>query len=311
MCKLFGICEVENKKNAEMFTKNVIPSVVKTDNHGLGIMRLGENGVHMQRWLEPPTLVRTKKSTALLRYEAALKHQQNEAGRKSRELYAIAVHGRFATCTRSLQNTHPFYRNGSALMHNGVIPNANQFTQVLSTCDSEALLSQYVEMGVRNDPTRLTEALKNVHGYYAAIVFNDNGIVDIWRDETASLFLAHVRGVGVVFATTEEIIVTAAKKSKAYITGMDEILPYTAIRWTQGISPQISTFESDKVEALPAVVISSADETAWKKDEWWRQEEDRNHKRPMTEEEIIEEWQLTQLKTEGALPPDYRDEQYD
>ena len=242
MCKLFAIVEIESKKNAEMFAKKAIPLITKSDNHGLGIMRLGEKGVHVQRWLEPPTVMRRKESKQLEKYSTALKHQRNEEGNQSKNLYAIGIHGRFATCQRSLENTHPFYKEGSALMHNGIITNADKFKRTLSSCDSEALLSQYLENGVRGDAKRLTESLKDIEGYYASIVFNDNGTIDIWRDSTASLYIAHVRNVGVVIATTQEIIVQAAKKCKAFITGIDEVLPFASIRWTNGVNPRVSFF---------------------------------------------------------------------
>jgi predicted glutamine amidotransferase len=253
MCKLFAIVEIENQKNAELFAKKAIPIVTKSDNHGLGIMRLGERGVSIQRWLEPPKVLRAKKSAALFKYEKALRHQQNAEGVSSEKLYAIAIHGRFATCEKSLANTHPFYKGGAALMHNGIITNADKFTRTLSTCDSEALLSQYLEHDVKKDARNLTKSLDGVGGYYAAIVFNDNGIIDIWRDETATLFLAHVRGVGVVIATTAEIIVQTAKRCKAYITGIDEVLPGVTIRWTRGVYPRISTFEGRKPAYISTV----------------------------------------------------------
>lgn len=246
MCKLFAIVEIENQKNAEHFAKKAVPIVTETDNHGLGIMRLGERGVHIQRWLEPPKIVRRKESKALEKYYEALRHQKNEAGNKSEHLHAIAIHGRFATCARTLANVHPFYKDGTALMHNGIISNHEKFEKTLSTCDSEALLSQYIKHNVKKNPLNLTSMLDGVGGYYAAIVFNDNGNIDIFRDEAATLFMAHVKGVGVVIATTEEIIVKTAKRCKAFITGMDEILPGVAIRWVHGHSPRISTFESVK-----------------------------------------------------------------
>lgn len=253
MCKLFAVVEIENQKNAELFAKKAVPIITETDNHGLGIIRLGERGVHIQRWLEPPKVFRQKKSRALEKYYTALKHQQNEAGNKSEHLYALAIHGRFATCARTLQNVHPFYKDGTALMHNGIIHNAESYERTLSTCDSEALLSQYIKHNVKKNPLNLTDALDGVGGYYAAIVFNDNGNIDIWRDETATLFMAHVKGVGVVIATTAEIIVKTARRCKAYISGIDEILPGVTIRWTNGHSPRISTFESRK----PVVIMSS------------------------------------------------------
>ncbi len=242
MCKLFAIVEVENQHNAEMFAKKAIPYVTETDNDGLGIMRLGENGVFIKRWLEPPTVIRQKKSKHLLKYSKALKHQENEEGKVSNHLYALAIHGRFATCEKSMANTHPFFKKGVALMHNGIITNADKFDRTLSTCDSEALLTQYLGKFVDKNPLNLTSALEDINGYYAAIVFNNNGTIDIWRDGTATLFMAHIKHVGIVLATTQEIIMKTARKCKAYVSGIDEILPYTMIRWRNGVSPQISTF---------------------------------------------------------------------
>lgn len=266
MCKLFSIVEIEDKRNAELFAKHAIPLITKIDDDGLGIMRLGERGIHIQRWLEPPVVVRRKKSVVLEKYEKALLHQRNEEGTRSRNLYAIAVHGRLATCARSLENTHPFYREGTALMHNGIISNASNYPHPLSTCDSEALLSQYLKFEVRKDVTKLEESLRGVGGYYAAIVFNENGTVDIYRDDMATLYMAHVRDVGVVIATTQEIIVNTARKLKAHITGIDEILPNTVIRWHNGVSPQILPFASYK----PLVIIKPNDKTDPDRPKWAR-----------------------------------------
>lgn len=312
MCKLFAIVEVEDKKNAELFAKAAIPNITETDNHGLGIMRLGERGVHIQRWLEPPTVVRRKESPALAKYYDALRHQQNEAGNRSKELHAIAIHGRFATCARSLQNTHPFYKDGAALMHNGVIPNPEKFERTLSTCDSEVLLTQYLKHNVRKNPLNLTAALEGVGGYYAAIVFNDNGAIDIWRDDTATLFMAHVKHVGVVIATTKEIITKTARRCKAYITGIDEILPYAAIRWTSGHSPRIGMFESikpiERIGTYGSDIIelhkNSVSDAA--KEHWWDLEE-MAEARAMRdeyedkEEKRVREWQRQEDEDERKL----------
>lgn len=314
MCKLFAIVEVEDKKNAELFAKTAVPFITETDNHGLGIMRLGERGVHIQRWLEPPTVVRCKESKALEKYYDALRHQQNESGNRSKELYAIAIHGRFATCARSLQNTHPFYKDGTALMHNGVIPNAEKFERTLSACDSEALLSQYIKHDVKKNPHNLTQALEGVGGYYAAIVFNDNGKIDIWRDGTATLFMAHVKHVGVVIATTKEIITKTARKCKAYITGIDEILPFASIRWTNGVSPQIGMFEAVKpVEQIGGygkyggdiieIHKNSVSDASSYEQHWWDLEEmaDRREAYEDAEEKRIKEWQRQEDEDERKL----------
>jgi glucosamine 6-phosphate synthetase-like amidotransferase/phosphosugar isomerase protein len=258
-------------------------------------MRLGERGVHIQRWLEPPTVVRHKESKALQKYYTALKHQQNEAGNRSEGLDAIAIHGRFATCARTLNNVHPFYKDGTALMHNGVIHNAEKFDLTLSTCDSEALLSQYVKHNVKKNPLNLTDALDGVGGYYAAIVFNDNGNIDIWRDETATLFMAHVKNVGVVIATTSEIIVKTSKKCRAYISGIDEILPGISIRWTEGHSPRISQYEANKPVTFEAIGATATDiieaHKASVSDAHWFEEADYPRHFVEKEDQYLAEWQ--------------------
>lgn len=311
MCKLYAVVEIENQNNAEFFTKKAIPYITETDNHGLGIMRLGERGIHVQRWLEPPTVVRRKESKVLQKYYEALHHQQNEAGNKSTNLYAIAVHGRFATCARTLQNVHPFYKGGTALMHNGIISNSHEYEKTISTCDSEAILSQYLQHNVKKNPHNLTDALKGMTGYYAAIAFSDNGTIDIWRDDTASLFMAHVKGVGVVIATTKEIITKTARKCKAFITGIDEILPYAAIRWTNGVSPQIGMFEAVKpVERIGGygkdiieIHKNSVSDASDYEQHWWDLEEmaDRRQAYDDAEEKRVREWQRQEDEDERKL----------
>lgn len=303
MCKLFAIVEIENQKNAEMFAKKAVPIITASDNHGLGIMRLGEKGVHVQRWLEPPTVYRQKQSKALDKYYEALKHQQNEAGNKSRRLDAIAIHGRFATCARTMENVHPFYKDGAALMHNGIINNAETFERTLSTCDSEALLSQYLKHSVKENPLNLTTALDGVAGYYAAIVFNDNGNIDIWRDDTATLYIAHVKHVGVVISTTQEIIVKTARRCKAYISGIDEILSGVSIRWTNGHSPRISKFESWKPVSLTAFggdIIQDHKLSVPNADHWWKNGDYPPYYEE-TEEKRIADWQRQEDEDDRKL----------
>jgi hypothetical protein len=276
MCKLFAVLDIEDKEKANKFAMGAIPFITKTDNHGLGIMRLGENGVSIRRWLTIPALVADRPyDRHLERYREALSPRANVEGTTSQRLDAIAIHGRYATCEKTLENTHPFYAKGSALMHNGVISNAASFTQKLSTCDSEALLWQYIKHEVRDKPNKLEAALNGVGGYYAAIVFNDNGVVDIWRDSQAELFLGYVKGVGTVVCTTVEIMEKAAAKAKTDLVDVDEIMPFTHIRWRLGQPPMVTAFEVTKpylscgVESrLPP---SLNDEEIW---QGWRQEDE-------------------------------------
>jgi hypothetical protein len=157
-------------------------------------------------------------------------------------------------------------------MHNGVISNHHEFDKPLSTCDSEALLTRYIDAGAKRHPKFLTDALKPIRGYFAAIVFNNEGTIDIWRDDRATLFMAHVKGVGVVIATTAEIILNTARECKHIpiphttqhgagatirVTAINEIKPFTVIRWKNGHSPIVKRFFHD----TPAVVPGAAGNT--------------------------------------------------
>lgn len=232
-------------------------------------MRLGENGVHIQRWVEVP-LIPTMRST-LDRFKNVLELNRNTEGKKSHNTYGIGIHGRWATCDVNIQNTHPFYRNGTALMHNGVISNHHEFDKPLSTCDSEALLTRYIDANAKTHPKHLSEALKPIRGYFAAIVFNDDGTIDVWRDDRAALFMAHVKGVGVVIATTAEIILNTARECKhmpvstapsrngvvatVKVTAINEIKPFTVIRWKKGRDPIVKRFFHDTPAAASGEIV--------------------------------------------------------
>lgn len=268
MCKLFAVLDIENPKIANAYANRAIPLITENDNDGLGIMRLGMNGVYSNRWLGLPSVITKTISKPLQKYQEILENKTSESGQPSPEYDAIAIHGRFATCDVKLANTHPFSANGAALMHNGIISNHDQFKKELSTCDSEILLWRYLETNVKENPQALTQALRGVHGYFACVVFNDNGIVDIWKDDTATLFMGHVKGVGTVIATTEEIILKTAKRMKLKVTGLYEILPFSHLRWQKNRTPEMFIFEKDYFapDALPAPIVADDARTWWQKE---------------------------------------------
>lgn len=245
MCKLMAILEIENRVAAESFGRKAVRYMTENDNDGLGIMRLGENGTHIQRWVEVPMI--PSQRTTLDRFRNVLERNENQEGRRSHDLYALAIHSRLATCGVNIENTHPFYRNNTALMHNGVIRNHQEFPKYLSSCDSEALLTQYIDGNVRRHPKLLTDALRDIQGYFACIVFNDNGVIDIWRDDSATLYMAHVRGVGVVVCTTQEIIMQTARIAKVKVTAINRIKPYSIIRWIKGKNPMLKRFTHEDI----------------------------------------------------------------
>ena len=241
MCKLYTIIDIESQVKAERLVKVSVPYITKTDSDGLGIMRLGDGAIHSQKWVTVPTDINSKPCIASP-YADALKLEYLEKGKCPDTLDAIAVHGRKATCGINIENTHPFQTAKTALMHNGIISVVDAKDQRLSTCDSEVLLWRYLENNIREKPELLTKALDSVQGYYACIVFNVNGVVDIWTDELATLVMAKVSNVGTVIATTKDIIIAGAKKAHFKVEWCYPIKPYTHLRWESGERPLIRTF---------------------------------------------------------------------
>lgn len=245
MCKLLSVIDIRSHKAALNFVNACIPHMVERDQDGLGVMRLGERGLSIQRWLDPTNAPRRKGLPGgLARYEQLIPESYNEEGTIPQCPSAWGAHARYATCEVALQNVHPFVRDGVALMHNGVISNSEEFENTLSSCDSEALLTRYIEAKVPESLSNLNEALRPITGQYACIVFNEKGYVDIFKDAATSLFIASVHNVGTVFCTSDAIIREACKKLEITKPSVFAMKPFMALRWRPTVSPEIVRIET-------------------------------------------------------------------
>lgn len=131
-------------------------------------------------------------------------------GVKETRISAIIAHSRLATCGRELENVHPFVRNGIALVHNGIIFNTLEHEKVVSSCDSESLLTLYLQEDVRNAPAKIQAVSNELVGSYAAAVLHSDGL-DVFRNSMAELVVAWVEELKTwVFATTKEILEAGA-----------------------------------------------------------------------------------------------------
>jgi hypothetical protein len=245
MCKLLCILDIENQDDAIEFSEKAIKPMTEKDNDGLGVILLGNEGMGVERWLKPGEFPKTyEMNPKLSKYQALIPNGYNTEGATSQTgLYALGVHARMATGAKTLQNVHPFVRDGLALIHNGVINNHNAFKKEVSTCDSEALLSLYLEHDVKSSLENIQKVADLATGWYAFMVFNpETKTVDIIKDDRTSLWFASVPGVGTVFCTALEIIKSSCGKMKI---PQPEIYPFpsdTAMRWKLG-SDTVETFE--------------------------------------------------------------------
>lgn len=117
----------------------------------------------------------------------------------------MMVHGRTATCGVSLENVHPFRRNGWTLAHNGVVswngPKDKAHEKV--TCDSQHLL---IAMADHTPTLQRKEALTHIGGYAAFLAFNPQGKLTVAVDDTAKLWAGITKKQRWIFGTTKEIV---------------------------------------------------------------------------------------------------------
>lgn len=130
---------------------------------------------------------------------------------------ALILHARFATCDRNIENTHPFVADNTALIHNGVISNAQMLKNKTSTCDSEVILHSYLEAAVGSNPGAIQQVADEVFGTYACAVLgtDDDGVayMDIFKNKATGLVCAHVKELGAtVFCTTLDILEKTCKE---------------------------------------------------------------------------------------------------
>jgi hypothetical protein len=245
MCKLLAIVDIENQDKALEFSELAVKPMTAKDDDGLGLIMMGDQGLGVERWLNPDDFPNTQSIPATMAKYAELMplSYSSDGALSQRDIYAIGVHSRMATTPKCLANVHPFVRDNLALIHNGIISNHETFDKKVSTCDSEALLSLYIQHNVKEQLNNVQFVCDEVEGYYAFMVFDPaNQTVTIVKDSRASLYFAHVSTVGIVFSTSDDILRECAGKMLKKKIEVFQFPSDTVIRWTKD-APQIQTLE--------------------------------------------------------------------
>lgn len=131
-------------------------------------------------------------------------------GASKSPILSVIMHARMATNKICIENTHPFYRKGVTMTHNGVITNDKSLRKLYSSCDSEVILNSYVDNEVAHNPDNIKKVGKDLWGGYACGVLtrdkDNNPIMDIFRN-TPFLYMTYVTELdAVVICTNLEII---------------------------------------------------------------------------------------------------------
>jgi predicted glutamine amidotransferase len=187
-------------------------------------MALGQDGLFGERWLDTDeafteSLPSVVDQSILSEYQGVLAPEtySNSFGKPSILASCIALHARMATSDYGLNNTHPFVFDDTALIHNGVIRNPDQSKMLMSTCDSEVILTDYINEEVALDLSNIQNVVDQLDGYYAcAVISKDNTgrwILDVFKDSRANLSAVYVPKLKtVVFATDPQHVIEACNE---------------------------------------------------------------------------------------------------
>lgn len=243
MCKLAIIPTIPEDKESNAYKLLIALKAPMSDhdNDGLGIMGIGDKGLFVDRWLDNDNAFTTGElSGEMNKYADVLSpivSDHNCYGTKTKRVYSLAMHTRMATSEYGMHNVHPFLNSEctTALIHNGVISNAHEYTLTQSTCDSEAILIEYDRHGVNKSLGNLQSAISGLQGYYAACVYSVDSsgawVVDVFKDATAQLYCGYVSEInGVVFTTSADHLQEACESIGFHVSNITRVKDNTGFR---------------------------------------------------------------------------------
>lgn len=220
MCKVYiatGIND-SNREGHEKLYKAMAEVLSKEYNHrdGLGYAAVDKDGnLFGERWLvnadafkvRNPLTERDKTLVNKFLNFLDKKETYNSFGNVNLEnITSITLHTRLATSGKEFSNTHPFVEGDTSVIHNGMINNHASFRKSSSTCDSEAILTQYIDLGVAQDITKAVDLSKALSGYYACALYSRDKdgkrILDVMKSSTAALIGGYIKELDSVVFTS-------------------------------------------------------------------------------------------------------------
>lgn len=215
MCKNLIVAGIVDREAAFNFVMRARLEMTGSERDGYGYACLGDGKIYGEKWVDVKDAYVVRTSPAEVKDLADLELSLNiprgyaEFGDSAAAVKPsiIMAHARTATNAVRIENTHPFYDEtaGLALIHNGIISNPEKFRRQ-TTCDSEAILSVYIDNAVGKKPGNISDLAKDLTGSFACGILSREGYVDIFRNDGKPLWFAVVPGVGRVWATCVESI---------------------------------------------------------------------------------------------------------
>lgn len=306
MCKLLIVTGVGpepwRQKKAGEFLHEAKELMCKNDKDGFGyaLLRNSEAGWNMtgEKWVDPNHAFRPQKelNKKIEKYIEDLGDAitipegydivswgENSVAESVPPITSILAHARMATCDVIIENTHPFYdeENKTVLIHNGVISNHHAIAKRLSSCDSEALLTAFVDEKVSLSVDNVQKMVDKITGSFACAFLSHDGtrwVVDIMKNAMASLYTCHLPTLGpkcYAFATTKEILKDAAKETKVK---RHDIVPF---KDDKHLRLDAVTGEKIACQEFKYAFTTTYDNYGpdwWKNDERWEKDATGNYK---------------------------------
>lgn len=260
MCKLAIIQSVKpgKEKRAWQLAKVLTPHLVANDDDGFGYMALGDEGLFGERWLDVTDAWKYRSSdTAVLNSETYWPYADvleslvphNTFGTHTPRTYAIALHSRKATCGVSLQNVHPFVAkdNKSAVVHNGIINNSAAFPSAVSTCDSEAILTNIAAVDMADGLYHVQALANKLTGWYAYASFiqckDGTWVLDIVKDKVTDLYAMLVPNLD----------------AWVFVTDLDHLLDaLETLKWKKGGAFKVTGGRAVRADAKTGDILDTA-----------------------------------------------------
>lgn len=251
MCKIMAIVGIDQDPKAQRlaweFVKAARPWLTAKDDDGFGyaILDAGSGELRGEKWLDPKDAFKRRRSERapeglrdVLTGRLVEHTTIGKGARRARTpISTVIAHARMATCGVSLANVHPFVRTVEegrelALIHNGVVGSVGMDLSGSDKCDSAGILNAYAAAEAHLDPGMWQVAADDVLGSYACAVLmsGPGGHVDLFRNDGSYLTVTEIEGIGLVWCTTREIVVGAARDLGLRIRGSWSVDPGVLIR---------------------------------------------------------------------------------
>lgn len=171
--------------------------LMRLEKDGFGYAVDGMKGVFGEKCID--STFESRIDTKNLNPIDVIKTEYSQFGVKSKNKGAMILHGRTSTNEIGLENCHPMIKDDNYLIHNGVVSDLGPDYDMLTTNDSEHVLTRFLE--------GIDSIEKNLSGYYAFSCIDSKGQLHIVRDDNAELYISWIESMDTfVIATTEAII---------------------------------------------------------------------------------------------------------